>query len=65
MDVDLGLIGVPADGRAEARRLINLAFRRPPGGQDITPEGAQALFALMQYHIGLIEERRRGRARTC
>jgi cytochrome P450 len=58
MDVISELIGVPADDRAEARRLINLAFRRPPGARDITPEGAQALFTLMEYHIRLIDERR-------
>jgi cytochrome P450 len=59
MDVISELIGIPAGDRAEARRLINVAFYRPPGARDITPEGAQALFTLVEYHVGLIGERRR------
>ncbi len=59
MDVISELIGIPAGDRAEARRLINLAFHRPPGALDITPEGAQALGTLVEYHVGLIGQRRR------
>jgi cytochrome P450 len=59
MDVISELIGIPAGDRAEARRLINLAFHRPPGARDITPEGAQALGTLVEYHVGLIDQRRR------
>lgn len=59
MDVISELIGIPAGDRAEARRLINVAFHRPPGARDITPEGAQALGTLMEYHLGLIDQRRR------
>jgi cytochrome P450 len=59
MDVISELIGIPPGDRAEARRLINVAFHRPPGARDITPEGAQALGTLVEYHVSLIGERRR------
>jgi cytochrome P450 len=59
MDVISELIGIPPGDRAEARRLINLAFHRPPGARDITPEGARALGTLMEYHVDLIGQRRR------
>ncbi|CAL9653138.1 cytochrome P450 [Streptomyces sp. enrichment culture] len=59
MDVISELIGVPDEDRAEARRLINLAFHRPPGARDLTPENAQAMGALAEYYIRWVDERRR------
>ncbi|WBO69717.1 cytochrome P450 (plasmid) [Streptomyces camelliae] len=59
MDVISELIGVPADDRAEARRLINLAFHRPPGARDLTPENAQAMGALAEHYVRWVDERRR------
>ncbi|WP_333769771.1 cytochrome P450 [Streptomyces sp. IBSBF 2435] len=59
MDVISELIGVPAGDRAEARRLINLAFHRPPGARDLTPENAEAMGALAEYYVRWVGERRR------
>ena len=59
MDVVSELIGVPAEDRAEARRLINLAFHRPPGARDLTPENAQAMGELAGYYVRWVDERRR------
>lgn len=59
MDVISELIGVPPGDRAEARRLINLAFHRPPGARDLTPENAQAMGALAEYYVRWVGERRR------
>lgn len=59
MDVISELIGVPATDRAEARRLINLAFHRPPGARDLTPENVQAMSALAEYYVRWVDERRR------
>lgn len=59
MDVISELIGVPEDDRADARRLINLAFYRPPGARDLTPENAQAMGALAGYFVRWVDERRR------
>ncbi|CAG6395002.1 cytochrome P450 [Streptomyces cocklensis] len=58
MDVISELIGVPADDRAEARRLINLAFHRPPGARDMTPENAQAMGELAGLFVRWVAERR-------
>lgn len=59
MDVISELLGVPEDDRADARRLINLGFYRPPGARDMTPENAQAMGALAGYFVRWVEERRR------
>jgi cytochrome P450 len=58
MDVISELIGVPEEDRAEARRLINLAFHRPPGARDLTAENAQAMGALAGYFVRWVDERR-------
>ncbi|MEO3764674.1 cytochrome P450 [Streptomyces sp. B8F3] len=59
MDVISELIGVPDEDRAEARRLINLAFHRPLGARDMTPENAQAMGELAGYFMRWVAERRR------
>ncbi|AKH84821.1 cytochrome P450 [Streptomyces sp. CNQ-509] len=59
MDVISELIGVPHEDRAEARRLIHLAFHRPPGARDLTPENAQAMGELAGYYLRWVSERRR------
>jgi cytochrome P450 len=61
MDVVSELLGVPAQDRAELRRLADLVVHREDGVLDVPPLAADASLQLIGYYLELIDERRRQR----
>jgi cytochrome P450 len=59
MDVISDLLGVPAEDRAEVRRLADLLVHRDPGLFDVPPAGMEAALALAGYFSTMVAERRR------
>jgi cytochrome P450 len=58
MDVVSELLGVPAQDRAELRRLADLVVHREDGVYDVPPAAADASLQLVGYYLELIQERR-------
>jgi cytochrome P450 len=58
MDVVSELLGVPAEDRAELRRLADLVVHREDGVLDVPPAAADASLQLIVYYLALIEDRR-------
>jgi cytochrome P450 len=61
MDVVSELLGVPAEDRAELRRLADVVVHREDGVLDVPPAAAEASFALIIYYLNLIAARRENR----
>jgi len=59
MDVISELIGVPAEDRAELRRLSDLLVHRDEGTNDVPPAGVEAALTLVGYYGEMLAERRR------
>jgi hypothetical protein len=59
MDVVSELLGVPAEDRAELRRLADVVVHREDGLYDVPPAAATASIELAVYYIELIAARRR------
>ena len=58
MDVVSELLGVPAEDRAELRRLADLVMHREDGVLDVPPAAADASMTLITYYLALIADRR-------
>ena len=61
MDVISDLMGVPAQDRAELRRLADLLVHRDEGVEDVPPSGVEAAMELVGYYTDMIDQRHRKR----
>jgi cytochrome P450 len=58
MDVVSELLGVPAEDRAELRRLADLVVHREDGVLDVPAAAANASLQLIVYYLDLVNDRR-------
>jgi len=59
MDVISEMLGVAPSDRAELRRLADLLVHRDDGMRDVPPEGVEAYFAVVEYYMELLRDRRK------